>query len=74
MRAEPGPGGAQAGIIEKITPLIEMILGIRVIDCGMLERASIIEKITQLLIGLNIWNKCQFGGIRITSLDKGKAC
>jgi NADPH-dependent F420 reductase len=58
----------------KVTPLIEMIPGVRVIDCGALERASIIEKITPLLIGLNIRNKCQFGGIRITGLDKGRAC
>jgi 8-hydroxy-5-deazaflavin:NADPH oxidoreductase len=57
-----------------VTPLIEMIPGVRVIDCGALERASIIEKITPLLIGLNIRNKCQFGGIRITGLDKGRAC
>jgi NADPH-dependent F420 reductase len=58
----------------QVTPLIEMIPGLRVIDCGALERASIIEKITPLLIGLNIRNKCQFGGIRITGLDKGRAC
>ncbi|ACL18024.1 NADPH-dependent F420 reductase [Methanosphaerula palustris E1-9c] len=57
-----------------VTPLIEKIPGIKVIDCGMLERASIIEKITPLLIGLNIRNKCQFGGIRITGLDKGRIC
>jgi NADPH-dependent F420 reductase len=57
-----------------VTPLIEEIPGVRVIDCGALERASIIEKITPLLIGLNIRNKCQFGGIRITGLDKGRAC
>ena len=57
-----------------VTPLIEKIPGLRVINCGALERASIIEKITPLLIGLNIRNKCQFGGIRITGLDKGRVC
>ena len=57
-----------------VTPLIEKVPGLRVIDCGALERASIIEKITPLLIGLNIRNKCQFGGIRITGLDKGRVC
>ncbi len=57
-----------------VTPLIEKVPGLRVIDCGPLERASIIEKITPLLIGLNIRNRCQFGGIRITGLDKGKIC
>lgn len=57
-----------------VTPLIEKVPGLRVIDCGALERAGIIEKITPLLIGLNIKNKCSFGGIRITGLDKGRAC
>ena len=52
------------------TDLIEKIPGVNVIDCGPLERAKIIEKITPLLIGLNIRNKTQFGGIRITGLDK----
>ncbi len=57
-----------------VTPLIEKVPGLRVIDCGALERASIIEKITPLLIGLNIRNKCQFAGIRITGLDRGRVC
>ena len=52
------------------TELIEKIPGINVIDCGPLARAKIIEKITPLLIGLNIRNKTQFGGIRITGLGK----
>jgi NADPH-dependent F420 reductase len=52
------------------TKLIEKIPGVNVIDCGPLERAKIIEKITPLLIGLNIRNKTQFGGIRITGLSK----
>ncbi|MDN7012965.1 NADPH-dependent F420 reductase [Methanoculleus sp. FWC-SCC3] len=56
-----------------VAPLIEKIPGIKVVDCGKLERACIIEKITPLLIGLNIKNKCQFGGIRITGLEKGRA-
>jgi len=52
------------------TELIEKIPGMNVVDCGPLKRAKIIEKITPLLIGLNIRNKTQFGGIRITGLDK----
>lgn len=52
------------------TELIEKIPGVNVIDCGPLSRAKIIEKITPLLIGLNIRNKTQFGGIRITGLGK----
>jgi predicted dinucleotide-binding enzyme len=55
-----------------VTPLIEKIPGVKVVDCGPLERAAIVEKITPLLIGLNIRYKSQFGGIRITGLDKGK--
>ncbi len=57
-----------------VTPLIEKIPGIRVVECVPLERAGIIEKITTLLIGLDIRNKCQFGGIRITGPGKGKTC
>ncbi len=52
-----------------IGKLIEQIPGVRVIDCGPLERAQIIEKITALLIGLNIKKTCKEAGIRITGLD-----
>lgn len=52
------------------TELIEKIPGVKVVDCGPLVRSKIIEKITPLLIGLNIRNKTQLGGIRITGLDK----
>lgn len=61
--------GDDATSKEIATKLIEKIPGIKVVDCGPLERAKIIEKITPLLIGLNIRNKTQFGGIRITGLD-----
>jgi 8-hydroxy-5-deazaflavin:NADPH oxidoreductase len=49
--------------------LIEKIPGVRVVDCGPLERAQIIEKITPLLIGLNIKKTCKDAGIRITGID-----
>jgi len=49
--------------------LIDKIPGVQVVDCGPLERAQIIEKITPLLIGLNIKKTCKDGGIRITGLD-----
>jgi hypothetical protein len=52
-----------------VTKLIERIPGVRVIDCGPLERAQIIEKITPLLIGLNIKKICKDAGIRITGID-----
>ncbi|WP_405314827.1 NADPH-dependent F420 reductase [Methanobrevibacter sp.] len=53
--------------------IIDKIPGIKTIDCGILEKARIIEKITPLLIGLNIKYKSHYGGLRITgipALDK----
>ncbi|CDG65465.1 MAG: 8-hydroxy-5-deazaflavin:NADPH oxidoreductase [Methanobacterium sp.] len=48
--------------------LAEKIPGVRAIDCGNLENARIVEKITPLLINLNIRNKIKLAGIRITGL------
>ena len=62
--------GDDANSKDVAAELIEKIPGVKVIDCGPLARAKIIEKITPLLIGLNIKNKTQFGGIRITGLAK----
>ncbi|MCD7781518.1 MAG: NADPH-dependent F420 reductase [Methanosphaera sp.] len=53
-----------------VKELIEELPGVDVIDCGKLEKARMIEKITPLLIGLNIKYKSQFGGIRITGIPK----
>ncbi len=50
--------------------LINKIPGIRTIDTGVLEKARIIEKITPLLIGLNIKYKSHYGGLRITGIPK----
>ena len=53
--------------------IIDKIPGIKTIDCGILEKSRIIEKITPLLIGLNIKYKSHYGGLRITgipALDK----
>ena len=53
--------------------IIDKIPGIKTIDTGVLEKARIIEKITPLLIGLNIKYKSHYGGLRITgipALDK----
>ncbi len=52
-----------------VAKLIERIPGVKVLDCGPLERAQIIEKITPLLIGLNIKKTCKDAGIRITGVD-----
>lgn len=50
--------------------LIEKLPGVDVIDCGKLEKARMIEKITPLLIGLNIKYKSHYGGLRITGIPK----
>ncbi len=51
-----------------VIELAEKIPGVRGIDCGGLENARIVEKITPLLINLNIKNKIKLAGIRITGL------
>ena len=48
--------------------IIDKIPGIKTIDCGILEKARVIEKITPLLIGLNIKYKSHYGGLRITGI------
>jgi len=53
---------------KEVMSLAEKIPGVRAIDCGSLENARIIEKITPLLINLNIRNRIKFAGIRITGL------
>lgn len=53
---------------EIVMALAEKIPGVRAIDCGPLENARIVEKITPLLINLNIRNKIRLAGIRITGL------
>jgi NADPH-dependent F420 reductase len=47
--------------------LIELIPGLRCVDCGRLEAARITESLTALLIGVNIRYKTH-AGIRITGL------
>lgn len=52
-------------------PVMELagkIPGVRAVECGPLENARIVEKITPLLINLNIRNKIKLAGIRITGL------
>lgn len=49
--------------------IINKIPGIRTLDCGILEKSRVIEKITPLLIGLNIKYKSHYGGLRITGID-----
>jgi 8-hydroxy-5-deazaflavin:NADPH oxidoreductase len=51
-----------------VIELAEKISGVKSIECGPLENARIVEKITPLLINLNIRNKIKLAGIRITGL------
>ena len=51
-----------------VMELAEKIPGVRAIECGPLENARIVEKITPLLINLNIRNRIKLAGIRITGL------
>lgn len=53
---------------KEVMALAEKIPGVRALDCGPLENARIVEKITPLLINLNIRNKIKLAGIRITGL------
>lgn len=53
---------------KEVIALAEKIPGVKAIDCGPLENARIVEKITPLLINLNIRNKVKLAGIRITGL------
>jgi len=53
---------------KEVMMIAEKIPGVRAIDCGPLENARIVEKITPLLINLNIRNKIKLAGIRITGL------
>ena len=54
----------------KAMELVNKLPGVKAIDCGPLSRSRITEKITPLLIGLNIKNRTHYAGIRITGLDK----
>lgn len=54
----------------KAMELVNKLPGVKAIDCGDLSRSRIVEKITPLLIGLNIKNRTHYAGIRITGLDK----
>ncbi len=55
---------------EVASEIINKIPGIRTIDVGILEKSRIIEKITPLLIGLNIKYKSHYGGLRVTGIPK----
>jgi NADPH-dependent F420 reductase len=51
-----------------VMELAEKISGVKSIECGTLENARIVEKLTPLLINLNIRNKVKNAGIRISNI------
>jgi NADPH-dependent F420 reductase len=51
----------------RLGSLVELIPGLRAVDCGPLEMARIIEQLTPLIISINVRNKVR-AGIRITGL------
>jgi NADPH-dependent F420 reductase len=50
-----------------LAELVDMIDGLRPVDCGPLEMARIVEQLTPLIISLNVRHKARTG-IRITGL------
>ena len=52
----------------RVAELIELIAGLRAVDCGPLEMARIVEQLTPLLIAINIRHKTH-AGIKITGLS-----
>jgi hypothetical protein len=51
----------------KLAELVELIPGLRAVDCGLLEMARIVEQLTALIISINVRNKVR-AGIKITGL------
>ena len=51
----------------KVAELVELVPGLRPVDCGRLELARIVEQLTALLISINARHKTQ-AGIKVTGL------
>ncbi len=52
----------------ELAQLVELIPGLRAVDCGPLELARIVEQLTALIISINVRHKTR-AGIRITGLS-----
>jgi NADPH-dependent F420 reductase len=52
---------------QRLAALVELIPGLRPVDCGPLEMARIVEQFTPLIISINVRNKVR-AGIKITGL------
>jgi 8-hydroxy-5-deazaflavin:NADPH oxidoreductase len=51
----------------KLAELVDLIPGLRAVDCGPLEMARIVEQLTPLIISINVRHKVR-AGIKITGL------
>jgi 8-hydroxy-5-deazaflavin:NADPH oxidoreductase len=51
----------------KVKQLVDLIPGLRAVDCGPLEMARIVEQLTPLIISINVRHKVR-AGIKITGL------
>ena len=52
---------------QRLAAVVEMITGLRPVDCGPLEMARIVEQLTPLIISINVRNKVR-AGIKIAGL------
>lgn len=52
---------------ERLSALIELVPGLRAVDCGPLELARIVEQFTALIISINVRHRTR-AGIKITGL------
>jgi NADPH-dependent F420 reductase len=52
---------------QRLAALVELIPGLRPVDCGPLEMARIVEQFTPLIISINVRNKVR-AGVKITGL------
>jgi hypothetical protein len=52
---------------QKLAGFVELIPGLRPVDCGPLELARIVEQLTPLIISINVRHKAR-AGIKITGL------
>jgi NADPH-dependent F420 reductase len=61
--------GDKADDKAKVAALVDLIPGLRPVDCGRLEMARIVEQLTPLIISINVKHKTR-AGIKITGLPQ----
>jgi 8-hydroxy-5-deazaflavin:NADPH oxidoreductase len=54
---------------DALAGMVDLIDGLRAVDCGPLEMARIVEQFTPLIISINVRHKVR-AGIKITGLDR----